>query len=203
MRLNFPQHYSLFRMKSYTYKGSRYGSHNKLLRSYPGMEGMKTGYISASGFNLVAIASRNRQRVITVVLGGRTSKSRDKQVAKLMDLGFSRVPVKIIEAPLPRKLRTKATLAKAESETTQLAEARPEPTPAKTSLSSIAMPKVLPHPAQKKAQQTPEKPAVATQKQSRQLNFTIVASDEATTPQTKSAAKPTAEPIPLQFTIIK
>lgn len=100
IRQNFPQYYHLFKMRSYTYRGRKYRNHNKLLGRYPGMEGLKTGYIHASGFNLVAVAKRNNQRVITVVFGGRTGNSRDRQVRKLMDLGFSRLPnLTVMRAP--------------------------------------------------------------------------------------------------------
>ena len=100
VRKNFPEFYPLFKMRSYTFRGRKYRNHNKLLDKYPGVEGMKTGFINASGFNLVAVAKRNNQRVITVVFGGRTGNSRDRQVRKLMDLGFSRLPsLSVIRAP--------------------------------------------------------------------------------------------------------
>ena len=55
------------------------------------MDGLKTGYIRASGYNLAASAKRHGRRLITIVFGGKTSSSRDAEVARLMDLGFSRV----------------------------------------------------------------------------------------------------------------
>ena len=88
---DFPHYYDYFSAKSFRYNGKTYRTHNNLLNSYPGMDGMKTGYIRASGFNLVASAVRNGRRIIAVVFGGRTAKSRDQHMVKLLDLGFERV----------------------------------------------------------------------------------------------------------------
>jgi D-alanyl-D-alanine carboxypeptidase len=84
-----PKMYRHFSRKSFTYKGRTYKSHNRLMSRYKGMDGIKTGYIRASGFNLVASARRGGKRVIAVVFGGKTSKTRDRHVAKLLDRGFS------------------------------------------------------------------------------------------------------------------
>lgn len=84
-----PKMYHHFSRKSFTYKGRTYKSHNRLMSRYKGMDGIKTGYIRASGFNLVASARRGGKRVIAVVFGGKTSKTRDRQVARLLDKGFA------------------------------------------------------------------------------------------------------------------
>ncbi len=88
---DFPHFYDYFSLKSFTYDGKTHRTHNNLLNRYPGMDGMKTGYIRASGFNLVASAKREGRRVIAVVFGGRTAKSRDQHMIKLLDLGFERM----------------------------------------------------------------------------------------------------------------
>lgn len=84
-----PKMYHHFSRKSFTYQGRTYKSHNRLMSRYKGMDGIKTGYIRASGFNLVASARRDGKRVIAVVFGGKTSKTRDRQVARLLDKGFA------------------------------------------------------------------------------------------------------------------
>ena len=81
--------YHHFARQTFTYKGRTYRSHNRLMKRYKGMDGIKTGYIRASGFNLVASAKRGGKRVIAVVFGGKTSKRRDRQVARLLDRGFA------------------------------------------------------------------------------------------------------------------
>ena len=101
IRKDFPKYYSLFKMKSYTFRKQRYRNHNRLLGNYPGIEGLKTGYIHASGYNLVAVAKRNNQRIIAIVFGGKTGVRRDKEVKRLLNLGFARLPKhRVLRAPL-------------------------------------------------------------------------------------------------------
>ena len=85
---DFPQHYHLFSTKSFKWKGRTYRNHNKLLDSYPGVDGLKTGYIRASGFNLAASASRDGRRIIGIVFGGRSSRHRNTHMVTLLDKGF-------------------------------------------------------------------------------------------------------------------
>lgn len=85
----FPQHYHFFKTIRYNYKGRVIETHNNLMRRFEGMDGMKTGYVNASGFNLVSSAVRNNRRVIVAVFGGRTAVSRDNHVADLMNRGFA------------------------------------------------------------------------------------------------------------------
>lgn len=81
-------YYHYFGAKSYNIKGVSYQNHNKLLGKYAGVDGIKTGYIKASGFNLVASAQRNDMRLIGVVIGGETSASRNAMMSNLLDNGF-------------------------------------------------------------------------------------------------------------------
>mgnify|MGYP001059613849 CR=1 FL=1 len=64
------------------------GNFNKLIGRYPGADGMKTGFICASGFNLVASATRNNKRLIAVVLGAQSSAQRAIKAAQLLEKGF-------------------------------------------------------------------------------------------------------------------
>lgn len=89
---NYPREYKYFRKASFTYRGKTYRNHNKLLRTYPGVDGMKTGYIGAAGFNLIASAVRNDRRIIAVVFGGKTSQRRNKHMVTLLDAGFRQLP---------------------------------------------------------------------------------------------------------------
>ena len=85
---DFPGYYHYFATQSFRHAGRTYKNHNKLLASYDGADGIKTGYIRASGFNLVASVKRNGVRIIGVVFGGKTSRSRDKHMKTLLDKGF-------------------------------------------------------------------------------------------------------------------
>ncbi|MGB1077090.1 MAG: D-alanyl-D-alanine carboxypeptidase family protein, partial [Bdellovibrionales bacterium] len=87
----YPNYYRYFSKTSFSYRGKSYRNHNKLLGHYNGVDGIKTGYVNASGFNLVASAERDGRRIIGVVFGGRSSKSRNDHMVKLLDRGFAKV----------------------------------------------------------------------------------------------------------------
>ena len=103
---DYKDYYHYFSTQSFTYNGTTYRNHNKLMKSYAGMDGMKTGYIKASGFNLIASAVRGDHRLIGVVFGGRTGKSRNAHMKRLLDNGFKEVDgVRILasEVPIPKR----------------------------------------------------------------------------------------------------
>lgn len=85
---DFPQYYSFFGLHDWAYQGRDYRNTNGLLLSGQGYDGIKTGYINASGYNLAASAVRDGKRVITIVMGGRSSASRNAHVVELMNTGF-------------------------------------------------------------------------------------------------------------------
>jgi D-alanyl-D-alanine carboxypeptidase (penicillin-binding protein 5/6) len=86
---DFPQYYSLFSTREFTYAGRTTRNHNHLLGSMPGVDGIKTGFTNASGFNLAASAVRDDHRLIAVVMGGSSTASRDLHVEDLLDAGFT------------------------------------------------------------------------------------------------------------------
>ncbi len=86
---DFPHHYHFFSLKSYNYAGRNFRNHNRLLSRYDGADGIKTGYIRSSGYNLVASAERDGSRLITVVFGGKSPRWRDRHVTRLMNRGFA------------------------------------------------------------------------------------------------------------------
>jgi D-alanyl-D-alanine carboxypeptidase len=81
---HFPAYYHYFSTRYYRYHGRRMRNHNHLLGRIKGVDGIKTGFTNASGFNLVASVARGKRRIIAVVMGGRSSRSRDAQVARLI-----------------------------------------------------------------------------------------------------------------------
>lgn len=107
-----PKMYRHFARESFTYKGRTYRSHNRLMSRYQGMDGIKTGYIRASGFNLVASAQRGGKRVIAVVFGGKTSKARDRRVASLLDDGFAALQTVVASSGKLRNLPVSPVRAK-------------------------------------------------------------------------------------------
>jgi D-alanyl-D-alanine carboxypeptidase len=90
--LDFPRQYAYFSTESFTYRGVRYSNHNHLMSSFQGMDGIKTGFIRASGFNLAASAVRNNRRLIGVVMGGTSAHARDLKMAGLLNAAFSGQP---------------------------------------------------------------------------------------------------------------
>jgi D-alanyl-D-alanine carboxypeptidase len=88
---DFPQHYHYFSTRKFKFGRRQHGNHNNLLGRYAGTDGIKTGYINASGFNLVASAKRGPHRLIGVVFGGRTSRTRDRHMVTLLDRGFRKM----------------------------------------------------------------------------------------------------------------
>ena len=82
---NYPQEYRLFSQTGFTYRGQRVRGHNNLMYRYEGMDGIKTGYTNASGFNLVSAVRQGNRRVIGVVMGGATARGRDALMASLLD----------------------------------------------------------------------------------------------------------------------
>ena len=93
---DYPEYYNLF-SRITADAGMHTVSHTnrRLLQSYSGADGIKTGYTRAAGFNLVASAERGGERVIATVFGGRSTATRNAQVEKLLDLGFSKAPTRV------------------------------------------------------------------------------------------------------------
>jgi len=87
---DFPTMYPYFATREFIFRGVVITSHNHLMDRFDGMDGIKTGYIRASGFNLAASAVRNGRRLIGVVMGGESAHARDLQMAALLNAGFSR-----------------------------------------------------------------------------------------------------------------
>jgi D-alanyl-D-alanine carboxypeptidase len=103
---HYPGYYKYYNRQSFTYQGKTYKNHNKLLGKYKGMDGMKTGYVRASGFNLIGSAVRNNRRIIGVVFGGRSGKTRNEHMADLLDRGFEKMnTIRVAHArvPLPQR----------------------------------------------------------------------------------------------------
>nr|WP_083950545.1 D-alanyl-D-alanine carboxypeptidase family protein [Roseivivax lentus] len=93
---DYPEYYNLF-SRIQADAGVRTVAHTnrRLLKSYAGADGIKTGYTRAAGFNLVASAERGGERVIATVFGGRSTATRNAQVEKLLDLGFRKAPSRV------------------------------------------------------------------------------------------------------------
>jgi D-alanyl-D-alanine carboxypeptidase len=85
LRRDFPQYFNYFELQGMTWKARYNRNHNGLLGRVTGVDGIKTGYTRASGFNLVSSVERNGQRLIAVVMGGESAAARDNQMAHLIE----------------------------------------------------------------------------------------------------------------------
>lgn len=88
---DFPKYYHLFALKHFSYRGTKYDSHNHVLMEYKGAEGMKTGFTKASGFNLISSAGKKDERVISVLMGCASFKKRDSLMKNLLDDAFEKM----------------------------------------------------------------------------------------------------------------
>jgi D-alanyl-D-alanine carboxypeptidase len=165
IQMRFPQYYAYFATPFFIYRGRAMNNHNNLLRTVAGVDGIKTGYTEASGYNLVASVRRNNRHLVCVVLGGTSNGARDARMRRL------------IEDYIPR--------AATEHTAPMIVEKNPDAEPAALSLSAtrsmtpLPQPAVAPDPpsvplptAQTKSV-APEQPAVASPGSARS-NFTAV-----------------------------
>lgn len=90
---NFPKKYQLFKTEKFVWKGKTHKTHNRLMKSYEGADGIKTGYIRASGFQLAFSAIRNNKRLIGIYFGGDTGKQRNQRLSFLMNKAFKELNV--------------------------------------------------------------------------------------------------------------
>ena len=137
LREHFPHHYRYFSTRSFRYGKRRYGNHNRLLGRVRGVDGIKTGYTRASGYNLVTSASKGKRRIVAVVMGGRSGKSRNAAMTKLVGKYLPRAS-KRSRGPLvaARKSTPKFALANLPPKSAPV----PKPRPAKLAVASAYAP---------------------------------------------------------------
>ena len=113
---NFPEKYKLFKKEKFVWKGKTYKTHNKLMQSYEGADGIKTGYIQKSGFQLAFSAVKHNKRLIGIYFGGNTGGQRDARLKSYMDTAFSKLRIttdkkintkKIVKLKKPNLLKYK------------------------------------------------------------------------------------------------
>ncbi len=95
----FPQYADIFALTEVRIGNRMVTTHNGLLKSYDGADGMKTGFICAAGYNIVASATRNGRQLVAVVLGERSGAARTIRAAGLFEHGFEIYPWKAVLAP--------------------------------------------------------------------------------------------------------
>lgn len=126
----FPHHYHLFSTTHFSFAGVTHQSHNRFMNWYDGADGLKTGYIRASGFNLAASVNRDGRRLVGVVMGGQSPGWRDDRMGEIMDASFARKPLRSLpeirqasvpaDQPTPMEMR-RAVAMQSEPERTETA----------------------------------------------------------------------------------
>ena len=125
----FPRYYKYFSTRSFTFRGQSISNHNHLLGRVEGVDGIKTGYISASGFNLVTSVHRGNRYLVAVVMGGSSAGSRDARMRELIDDKIAHAATKrsapmIAEAPSGDRAEPKR-VAKSEPKSEAKTESKP------------------------------------------------------------------------------
>ena len=108
----FPQYYNYFSTRTFTFRGRTVRNHNHLLGTVSGVDGIKTGYIHDSGFNIVTSVNRNGRHIIAVVFGGNTANARDTRVRSLIDNNINIASAKHTAPPVVEGQETAAARAK-------------------------------------------------------------------------------------------
>jgi len=88
LQRDFPQYYPYFKTMSFSYAGRTVRTHNRLLGKFNGADGIKTGYVAASGFNLVSSAKRGQRRIVGTVMGGISGGARDAYMKRMLEAAF-------------------------------------------------------------------------------------------------------------------
>jgi D-alanyl-D-alanine carboxypeptidase len=136
----FPEYYGYFALPSFQYRGMSISNHNALLRQMEGVDGIKTGYTEASGYNLVSSVRREGRHLVAVVLGGRSTGARDSRMRQLIQdfirrASPTRTPPAIVDVAAPATdVPSKTALPLPPAD-----ESLPKPTPAILDPASVSL----------------------------------------------------------------
>jgi D-alanyl-D-alanine carboxypeptidase len=170
---DFPEYYKYFSLPGFTYKGTWYPTHDNLIGKYAGADGLKTGFTDASGFNLVSSVVRDKTHIIGVVMGGRTARSRDGEMERLLDQTFAKIdkdpslvaqvdvpwheqgvavasldkPLGKVRAPVSPSPRPAVAMMVAENASSAVTAKQPIPRPGAVMLADAATSAAITHPA--------------------------------------------------------
>jgi D-alanyl-D-alanine carboxypeptidase len=147
----FPRYYKYFSTRSFTFQGKWISSHNRLLGRVEGVDGIKTGYIRASGFNLVTSVKRGNRHVVAVVIGGTSASSRDERMRELIADHIAKASTKrtapmIAEAPPKAEKVAAKGERKPEPKVADKPESKAEPRYAVASAGSLSARSPVPKP---------------------------------------------------------
>ncbi len=159
--LDFPERYSYFAVTQFAHGRRMIRNHNGMLHDYPGADGIKTGFINASGFNIVTSAQRDGVRLVGAVFGGNSWHQRNSHMATLLDDGFERMGVRrpVVMANAPRPAAVAVAARGAAAATPYARRAAPQSqvvrAPARPQLAAARAPAAAPRAAQRPAAARP------------------------------------------------
>ena len=124
----FPKYYHYFSTRTFAFRGKMMRNHNHLLGTVDGVDGIKTGYIHDSGFNIITSVHRGNRHIVAVVFGGRTAEARDARVRSMIDNNINIAALKRTAPPVLEGWQTAGTRAKdAKDSKENVAAAAPAP----------------------------------------------------------------------------
>ncbi len=189
----FPRHYRYFSTVAFTFRGHSISNHNHLLGTVEGVDGIKTGYTRASGFNLVTSMRRGNRHLVGVVLGGRSGGSRDAIMRNLLAENLEKASTKRTVAAIAERNPSDARTDVAD------ADAAAQPAPAAQAQSAVQAASAATEPA------TPPSASRSAAVASRTATPTVTAAVAQPKSEAKSEpkAEPKTEPAPLTSGVIQ
>ena len=181
----FPRYYRYFSTVSFNFRGHSITNHNRLLGKVEGVDGIKTGYIRASGFNLVTSMRRGNRHLVGVVLGGRSGSSRDAIMRTLLVENLEKASTK----------RTVVAIAERNAAETDAAEAATQPAQPVQVQGSVPLAAVSAEPALPASRSAA--PAART------VTSTAAAAQSKSESKSESISEPRSEPAPLTNGVIQ
>ncbi len=170
---DFPKLYPFFNTRTFSYRGKVHRTHNSLLGRFPGMDGLKTGYIRMSGFNLVSSVRRGNRHIVAAVFGGRTAASRNAEMRTLLGRTLPQASPVRTRKPTPRLI----------------ARARPAPRPERQVAQIPALP--VQRPEQQATASADVQAARPTISIARVRAVNVAPQDAPAAPQADTATRPT------------
>lgn len=104
LRRDFPHYYDMFAETSFNFNGKTINGHNRVLQSYQWADGLKTGFVNASGFNLITSTNNSDGKLIGVVMGGSSPHARDNHMVKLLDHGYYKLKNSMMANNAPQEI---------------------------------------------------------------------------------------------------
>ena len=201
---DFPQHYPLFATRTFRYNGASLRNHNTLMNHFAGIDGIKTGYTRASGFNLVSSVRRGGRHLVGAVFGGSSAASRNSEMRTLLTRAMARASTVKTRKPAPM------LISKLKSEPKIAARPAPKPKPAPAAeapvqISAAPQPKPKPNPARAAMPAPVPAPvaAVTAAPQEQLMAETAAAASPAPQAVPEAPAAQAAAPVPLEVARVR